>query len=392
MNVNGQATLPFSDAAVEQPAMDAGDEAKDEIQSGDEAGNNGSPENQVNKSIDIQVAVLQAADITRWDAFVQACPQATFFHRAGWQQVIEQAFGHRTHFLYAQSGGDIVGVLPLAHINSFLFGNSLSSLPFCVYGGIAASSPDAAAALDNAAQALAVELKVAYLEYRNMHAQFAERPTKALYVTFRKEMEADDEANMAAIPRKQRAMVRKGIKAGLSSELDAGTDRFFAAYSASVHRLGTPVFSRKYFRLLKQVFADDCEILTITKDQRTISSVLSFYFRDEVLPYYGGGTVEAREFAGNDFMYWELMRRSCARGVRVFDFGRSKLGTGAFDFKKNWGFTPQALHYEYQLYSAKTVPDTNPLNPKYRLIIKTWQRLPLAVANALGPFIVKNLG
>jgi FemAB-related protein (PEP-CTERM system-associated) len=344
------------------------------------------------KTTTVKVGLLQPTDLARWDAFVMTSPQATFFHRAGWQEVIERAFGHRTHFMYAEADGNIVGVLPLAHINSRLFGNSLSSLPFCVYGGVASDVPEAITALNSAAQALAIRLKVDYLEYRNMHAQQPTWPGKDLYVTFRKTIEADDEANMAAIPRKQRAMVRKGIKFGLQSTIDEGTERFFAAYSSSVHRLGTPVFSRKYFRILKDVFKDDCEVLTITKDERVISSVMSFYFRDEVLPYYGGGTVEAREFAGNDFMYWELMRRSCANGVKVFDFGRSKLGTGAFDFKKNWGFTPEPLHYEYQLYGASTVPDTNPLNPKYRLMIKTWQRMPLSLANAIGPFIVKNLG
>jgi FemAB-related protein (PEP-CTERM system-associated) len=338
------------------------------------------------------VRLMQSGDVQRWDEFVMACPQASFFHRAGWKQVIERAFGHRTYFLLAESDGRIEGVLPLAHISSLLFGRSLSSLPFCVYGGAATNSPAAADALDRAAQALAVELKVDYLEYRDMQQQHPAWPTKDLYVTFRKDIDPDEEANMLAIPRKQRAMVRKGIKAGLQSSIDDHVERFFAAYSASVHRLGTPVFSKKYFQLLKDVFAEDCEIMTITLDQRTIGSVLSFYFRDEVLPYYGGGTADAREVAGNDFMYWELMRRSCARGVRVFDFGRSKLGTGSFDFKKNWGFTPQPLHYAYQLYRSQSIPDTNPLNPKYQLMIKTWRRMPLWLANAIGPHIVKNLG
>jgi len=119
---------------------------------------------------------------------------------------------------------------------------------------------------------------------------------------------------------------------------------------------------------------------------------MSFYFRDEVLPYYGGGTELAREVAGNDFMYWEVMRRACERGLRVFDYGRSKRGTGSFDFKKNWGFEPQPLHYEYRLVRGKRVPEHNPLNPRYRLLIKLWQRLPLALANRIGPHIVKNLG
>jgi len=341
---------------------------------------------------ELSVHQLQTKDTEKWDEFVLSCPEATFFHRAGWQKVINQALGHKTYFLYAELNGRIQGILPLAEINSYLFGHSLSSLPFCVYGGIAAISEQARTALDQAAQALASQLKTDYLEYRNLLVLHPDWPTKDLYVTFRKEIHPEIEKNMQAIPRKQRAMVRKGIKSGLQSAIDQDTDRFFAAYSASVHRLGTPVFSKKYFCLLKKTFTDDCELLTITKDGRTISSVMSFYFRDEVLPYYGGGTGEARNLAGNDFMYWELMRRACERGYKIFDFGRSKRNTGSFDFKKNWGFEPQQLHYEYQLNQAKKIPDHNPLNPKYQIFIKAWQKMPLAVANLIGPHIVKNLG
>lgn len=339
-----------------------------------------------------RVRLLTPADYGRWDAFVQACPQATFFHRAGWQPVIEQAFGHRTWFYYAERAGEIIGVLPLAEIKSRIFGHSLSSLPFCVYGGVATGCAQARRVLEEAAQALARNLRVDHLEYRNREQQHPDWPSKNLYVTFRKDILPDEEQNMLAIPKKQRAMVRKGIKAGLQSQLEDDIDGFFAAYSYSVHRLGTPVFSRKYFRLLKEVFGDDCELMTIRNQGRIVTGLMTFYFRDEVLPYYGGGTDEARAVAGNDFMYWELMRRSCEQGYKVFDFGRSKHGTGAFDFKKNWGFEPQALHYEYQLHDATEVPDHNPLNPKYKFFIDTWRKMPLGLANAIGPFIVRSLG
>lgn len=338
------------------------------------------------------VHMLQPQQTKGWDEFVALCPEATFFHLSGWKTVIERAFGHKTWFLYAELEGQIQGVLPLAEINSRLFGHSLSSLPFCVYGGIAAISEPARHALDQAAQALASRLQVDYLEYRNLTALHPQWPMKDLYVTFRKEIAPEVEENMQAIPRKQRAMVRKGIKAGLKSVIDEDTSRFFSAYSASVHRLGTPVFSKCYFHLLKEVFAQDCELMIIEKGGGIVSGVMSFYFRDEVLPYYGGGTDEAREVAGNDFMYWELMRRACEKGYKTFDFGRSKRNTGSFDFKKNWGFEPQPLHYEYQLCGAEAVPDHNPLNPKYRLFIKAWQKLPLPLANLIGPHIVKNLG
>jgi len=340
-----------------------------------------------------QVKKFQEGDAERWDQFVDQCGEATFFHRAGWKQVIERAFGHHTYYLLAESAGQIQGILPLVHIKSRLFGNALISTAFCVYGGTAAVSFEARLALDNAAQKLARALGVDYLELRGRRRIHQKWPCRDdLYVTFRKELDPEPEKNMLAIPRKQRAMVRKGIKAGLVSVLDDGIDRFYETYARSVHALGTPIYAKSYFAILWEVFGKDCEILTVTKDRRPVSSVMNFYFRDEVLPYYGGGTVEARDLKANDFMYWEVMRRACEHGVRVFDYGRSKRGTGSYSFKKNWGFEPQPLYYEYVLVNARQVPDVNPLNPKYRLFIDLWRRMPFALTKIIGPHIVKNLG
>ncbi len=151
--------------------------------------------------------------------------------------------------------------------------------------------------------------------------------------------------------------------------------------------------SKRYFATLREVFGRDCDVLTVVDAKgRAISSVLSFYFRDQVMPYYAGDDLSARELAGNDFKYWELMRRGCERGYRVFDYGRSKKGTGSFDFKKNWGFEPVSLHYEYALFKGDAIPQHNPLNPKYRAFIALWRRLPAPVANVLGPHIVRALG
>jgi FemAB-related protein (PEP-CTERM system-associated) len=334
-----------------------------------------------------------AANVARWDAFVIACPDATFFHRAGWQNIIANVFRHDTYFLYAEADGAIVGVLPLGHVNSWLFGNALTSLPFAVYGGVAALNPQAADALEQEAQRLARTLGVAHLELRNVEARHPDWPTQDIYVTFRKEILATDDANMQAIPRKQRAMVRKGIKNELVSHIDSTVDRFFALFADNVHRHGTPAMPKKYFQALQKEFGRDCEVLTVTtSDGKPLSSVLSFYFRDEVLPYYAGDDEAARELAANDFKYWELMRRACARGLKVFDYGRSKLGTGPYAFKKNWGFEPKPLHYEFCLYKRDSIPQNNPNNAKYKLMISTWRRMPLALANWLGPFIVRNLG
>lgn len=338
------------------------------------------------------INVLAKVDHSRWDAFVNNHPDATFFHLSGWQTVIEKAFGHKAYFLYTEHDGQITGILPLVHINSLLFGNSLVSTAFCVYGGIVADNIASYEVLDAEACRLAQQLGVDALEMRHRERKHPEWPYKNLYVTFRKQLDPDVEKNLLAIPRKQRAMVRKGIDAGLTSVIDPDVKRLHRAYSESVRNLGTPVFPKKYFRTLKEVFGAQCEVLSVEHDGKLIASVMNFYFRDEVLPYYGGGTELARELKGNDFMYWEVMRRAVEKGVKVFDYGRSKIGTGSYSFKKNWGFTPEPLFYEFYLIKATELPDINPLNPKYQFFIAAWKKLPLPISQFIGPFLSKDLG
>jgi FemAB-related protein (PEP-CTERM system-associated) len=332
------------------------------------------------------------AESAAWDAFVLAHPDGTFFHRAGWKRVVEESFGHKAPFLYVASGRDIRGVLPLVHIKSRLFGNGLSSTAFCVYGGPLAADDAARDALDAAATERMHGLGADYLEYRQLRRTHPDWPCKdQLYATFRRPIDPDNEKNLKAIPRKQRAVVRQSLQRGLTLVED-GVGDFFRIYSESVRNLGTPVFSERYFARLKAVFGTDCRITSVVHGGARVTSLVTFYFRDEVLPYYAGGTAAAREVGAFDFMYWMLIAEGAERGLRIFDFGRSKLGTGHFAFKKNWGFAPQPIYHEYQLRPGHEIPDVNPLNPKYRIFIAAWKRLPLAIANRIGPLIARDLG
>ncbi len=341
----------------------------------------------------VSVRAFELKDKQAWNEYVRAHPEGSFFHLAEWQYVLKRAFGHPSHYLLAESGGRLRGVLPLAHVRSLLFGNALVSTPFCVYGGIVASDADAFQALETAACDLARRLNVDYLELRNRARRHPEWPCKDLYVTVRKAINPDAEKNRLAIPRKQRAMVRKGIANGLKAVFDADNARFFELYSDNVHRHGTPAMSRRYFDTLRATFGERCSVMIAeAPDGTPLSGVMSFYFRDEILPYYAGDALAARDLAANDFKYWELMRHACERGIKVFDYGRSKQGTGSYSFKKNWGFEPVPLHYEYCLYKRDSLPRNNPSNPKYKLMIEAWRRMPRSLANAIGPFIVRNLG
>jgi FemAB-related protein (PEP-CTERM system-associated) len=326
-----------------------------------------------------------------WDAFVRGHPNATFYHLSGWRDVIGGFLGHPTYYMYVERDGRVEGVLPLARVRSWLFGDALISMPFLVYGGVVADTTEAAETLINAASELADELRVDYLELRNRSPQ-TQWPAKSTYVTFRKEIYSDPEENLKAIPRKQRAMVRKGIKAGLHAEMDADAHRLYDVLSECKRNLGTPFFSRAYLQQIADTFRDECEILTVTHEGDSIASVMSFRFRDEVLPYYGGGVGRAREFSANDFLYWQVMERAARDGVRVFDYGRSRADTGPYRFKKHWGFEPEPLSYEYYLVRATEIPQLDPDNRRYKALIDLWKRLPLSVSRIAGPPIARRLG
>lgn len=338
------------------------------------------------------VRAASDGDAADWDAFVLAQPSAGAFHRWGWRDVLAARFGHRPHFLVAERDGRIEGVLPLVEIRSRLFGHSLGSLPFCPYAGPVAGEPAVRDALIDHAIELARSVGAAHLELRGLDRVRPLWPAQDLYVTFRRAIVADHDRNLDAIPRKQRAMVRKGIKNGLSERI-GDLDAFFGMYCDNVHRHGTPGQSKAFFRDLQRTFGPDCEVLTVhARDGRAVSGVVTLYFRDEVLPYFAGDTFEARELAANDFKYWRVMCRAAERGCSTFDFGRSKLGTGPYNFKRNWGFEPHPLAYEYWLSPGRAVPQNNPLNPRYRLMIETWRRLPRPFVQWLGPKVVGALG
>lgn len=345
-------------------------------------------------STGIVVRTMQPQDRTIWDRFVNETEQATFFHRSGWQMVLEQAFGHRTHYLLAEHDGALVGILPLARIKSFLFGNALISTPFCVYGGTVATNEVAAHLLEQEAHVLAQRLGVDYLEIRSTTPMQPPWVSKDLYCTFKKEIFADATANLNAISRKQRAEVRRGISQGLTGEIDQEVAQTcYDVYSESVRNLGTPVFPRRYFSILKQIFGNECDALVIRHQARPVAAVLNFYFRDHVLPYYGGGIGAGRKLGATHFMYWDLMNRAAQmRGIRMFDFGRSKVGSGSYDFKRYFGFEPQKLHYSYMLKPGHEMPNLSPNNPKYRAMIRVWQKLPLGVSRWIGPLFAKYLG
>lgn len=340
----------------------------------------------------VAIERFDGRDSAGWDAFVDVCDEATFFHRAGWKGVIERSFGHATHYLMAKRGGRIVGVMPIVESRSLFFGHALVSNGFSVSGGPAATDEAAREALLDAARWILRDSGASYLEVRcPARPQPGWLTRDNLYAGFCGPLPADEAENLKLIPRKQRAVVRKAIDSDLTWTLDDSVDDLWGLYAVSVRNLGTPVFAKRYFHELFQTFRAECDIVTVRSGGAAMASVLAFYFKSRVMPFYTGSVPTARRLGANDLMYWRLMRHAASRGCTVFDFGRSKIGTGPYAFKKNWGFEPAPLVHQFLMRPGAPMPDVNPLNPKYRLMIALWRHLPLPIANRLGPWIVRGI-
>ncbi|MFH1148240.1 MAG: FemAB family XrtA/PEP-CTERM system-associated protein [Pseudomonadota bacterium] len=339
--------------------------------------------------------LISAADHAIWDEFVMNHPEGTFFHLIGWKNVIESTFRYRSYYIIAEEQDRINAVLPFFAVKSRLFGSSLVSMAFGAYGGVLTLDENAVSPLMEKAQEITKQENLDYFELRNLYRQEADLPVKDLYYVFRREILPTVEENLQAIPRKARRMIRAGRdKYQLRSDIgrEALLPEFYEIYARSVHQLGSPVYPKALFANLLREFKEDGEILLVrTPENKAIAGVMSFFYRDEILPYYAGSLPEGKEMAANDFMYWALMEYACEKGYKIFDFGRSKKDTGSFDFKRHWGFEPRPLCYQYYLHHLKSIPNISPVNPKYQARIELWKKLPLPVTKVLGPLIVKQI-
>lgn len=341
----------------------------------------------------VVVSGFEPRDEAAWEAFVFAQPSATFFHRAGWRRVIENSLGHRAYYRCAWRGDALVGILPLIEVKSRLFGHALVSLAFGVAGGIAALDDATVAILAEDAARLGETLDVDFVELRHetpRRIPWLAKPE--LYFTFRRALHADAADNLKAIPRKKRADLRKAIEnADLRCDVGVDLDIFYRVYAESLRNLGTPVLPRRFYRAILEEFGNAVELSAIVGPEGSVAALMTYFFKDVALPHYGGATPAARPLHAYDLQYWRLMERAVQRGCRMFDFGRSKRGTGAFDYKTYWGFEPKPLHYQFQLGRRPELPEINPLNPKYRMLVEAWKKLPSPVARALGPMIARQI-
>lgn len=328
-----------------------------------------------------------------WDAYVDAHPSATRYHASAWREVFARAFGHDSTYFGAYRHGTLVGVLPVVWFSNPVFGTFGVSLPFVNYGGVLADDREAAHALLDAANDERTRRGGRHLELRHVERQFTDLPVRTHKVTMHLPLRADVEAQFAAVDRKLRNQVRKADKSGLTIERGGVNlvDAFYDVFAENMRDLGTPVYDKRFFREVLGAFPADTTVFVVRLDARPIAGSIVIGHRGTIEVPWASSLREFNHLCANIRLYWEMLQFAVERGAQVFDFGRSTPGEGTYLFKKQWGAEPVALHWEYRLREGGELPDLSPKNPKFRVLIAAWQRLPLPLSRVLGPHIVRHL-
>ncbi len=341
------------------------------------------------------LTVQPATDEAAWDAFVEAHPLGTVDHLWAWRLVIADALGHESVYLEARRGSTLVGVLPLVLVRSRIFGRSVVSLPFLNYGGILAADNDVevVTALVDAARDTTCRFRGSHVELRHMGRLCSSLPVRQHKLAMTLALPGRGDDLWTQLDRKVRNQVRKAQKAELRVAQGGGelVDAFYAVFAENMRDLGTPVYPKRLFTAVFEALPDRARAVVVSQGERPIAAGLSLRLGTTVLNPWASSLREFRPLCPNMLLYWTMLEQAIADGATVFDFGRSSPGGGTHQFKLQWGAVERPLSWEYVLLSRPEPPDQGPSNAKFDRAIALWQRLPLSVANLIGPLVARHL-
>ena len=347
-------------------------------------------------SLQANAATVSAANDSyaqKWDGFVESNPSATTYHRWNWKRVIEKSFGWHTFYLFAEQDGGITGILPLVWQKSLLFGNFLTSVPFLNAGGIIADNERIAAALLARAAELASEFRARHIEFRNRRPSGLGLETKTSKITVTRELQSSSEAMFHSLDKKLRSDVRKSMQSGFTAGFGGAEflSEFYEVFAIKMRDLGTPVYSKRFFRQILNEFPQDTFICRVRHEGKTVAGSFLIAYRDRIEAHWSASLPELSKLKPNVFMYWSILCFAGERGYKIFDFGRSTVGSGTHKFKMQWGGREEQLYWEYWLPHGAKLPELNPHNPRYEKMVAVWRKMPLALTKFMGPPIVRRL-
>jgi len=341
----------------------------------------------------LTIADCQDTDQNKWDNYLLSSPDANFYQRYAWRNINTNCFGHKTFYLTATEGDQITGVLPLVFINSRLFGRMLSSMPFVNFGGISSEQPAVVEKLLERASELTKELDVDYCELRSLQPVSPDLPSNSHKVSMSIKLNDDPETLWGAYKSKHRTNIRRVQKEGVTvtSGREELLDDFYHVMVHSWRGLGTPIYRKQYFQSILKAFPTETKIFVLYLNEKPVATAFNGYYKGVVEGMWAGALSEYRRLQPNYVLYWEMIKDACLSGFQHYHLGRSTAGSGAEDFKKKWNATAIPLYWEYILNNKPEIPQLNTNNPKYRIAIDMWKKLPLSATIIIGPYLAKSI-
>jgi len=341
----------------------------------------------------MEIAEYSETDRVEWESYVDNHPSCWHYHRIGWKEVIETAYSHQCRYLVARNNDSVAGILPLAEIKSRLFGHSLTSLPFLDYSGLVADNVAVRDALITHAVQMTNETGTDYLELRQTEPVADKFRTASHKVALVLDLPADPEQLLSSLPSERRNRIRKARKSELSVEFHDRSmlPTFYRIWTENMRDLGSPPHSLKFFDSILRVFADSAVVVVVKYHQQYIGAAICLYAKETFALPWVSSRRQYFELYPNNILYWEAMCFAIRRGCRRFDFGRSSIGSGTYTFKIRWGAKEVPLYWQFYAPGGQLLPLPAGDNPKYRLALAAWKRLPVAITRLVGPSIRKYI-
>ncbi len=341
-----------------------------------------------------KVVALQADNTQAWDAYVEQHERGSIYHLSKWQALIEKVFGHETYYFFSVDGqGNIDGVLPLVRLRSRLFGDYMVSVPFFNYGGAIAVSAEVEKKLMTHAVSVAEQKKISHIEYRDSIERDTAWEARTDKVVMVLDLPKEEDELWKALGSKRRSQIKRPLRE--SPEVVHGgielLDEFYRVFSINMRDLGTPVYSKAFFKAILEQFSEAVTLLIIRLKGKPVGAAFLIQYKGMMEIPWASTLREVNSISINMLMYWEVLKLAINKGCQQFDFGRSSVDSGTYRFKKQWGAEPKQLYWYYWLGEDQELPGLTPNNPKYKLAISMWQKMPVFATQILGPMIVKNL-
>jgi len=341
----------------------------------------------------VDLHVTRNINSDEWDLFVNEHPNSSLYHSTSIRRVIKDTFGHDCIYLAVEDKDHVIqGILPLIKLNSRLFGHFIISVPFFNYGGMLVRSKAAENKLFNAAKEIALESGASHIEYRHTFhgTKYKARTDK---ITMLRQLPDSTDLFWQDIGSKVRAQITKAKSYNMTAETGKSEliNDFYTVFSQNMRDLGTPVYAKKFF-INMMSNCENAHIVIIYHKSRPVSAAFLLGWRDTMEIPWASTLRKYNRMNANMLLYWTVLKHSIKLGFKIFDFGRSNKDSGTYRFKKQWGAEAHQLYWHYWLRNdSDEPPKINPGNPKYKLMIYVWTKLPVWLTKIIGPGVVKYL-